>query len=59
MGKLTWHGWSTSWDQIHNPNSLVTKENLKHNSSDISTKLTHAKETQTGESLHKKHPPKK
>ena len=43
MGKVTWGGWSASWDAIHQPNSILLDHNLRKNSKGTSTPHTSAK----------------
>ena len=52
MGKHTFKGYVTSWDQIHQPTSLLMDHNLRKNSKVTSTKPTHGK----GEHGDKRHP---
>ena len=54
MGKYTFKGYVTSWDQIHQPTSLLMDHNLRKNSKANSTKPTHGKDDRGG-----KRPPRK
>jgi hypothetical protein len=44
MGNYTFKGYVTSWDQIHQPVSVLLDHNLRKNSKPSSTKPTQGKD---------------